>query len=97
MASLSSSRTSDLQTADAQIWTGKGRLNSVSIFTDGTNAASVVLYDGTSASGKVLAKLSIAGATLQSHVNFVSPVAFEVGIFADVTGTGAGYIAYWGG
>lgn len=96
---MASSISSGLKTADAQIATGVNRVNSVELFSDGTNACSVVLYDNTAASGTVLAKVTIGAASLKTteQVVFMNPVRAENGIYADVTGTGAGYIVHYGG
>lgn len=95
---MASSRSSGLKTADAVIQTGHNRINAVTLITDGTNAASVIVYDNASAaSGLVLAKVTAAGAQNTVHVIFENPVYAENGLYADVTGTGAGYIVYFGG
>lgn len=95
---MASSRSSGLKTADAVIQTGRNRINAVTLITDGTNAASVIVYDNPSAaSGLVLAKVTASGAQNTMHVIFENPVAAEDGLYADVTGTGAGYIVYYGG
>jgi hypothetical protein len=95
---MASSRSSDLKSADAAIAAGANRVNAVTLLTDGTNAASVILYDNaTAASGKVLAKVKATGAELIKHVLFENPVYAENGIYADVTGTNAEYIVYYGG
>lgn len=95
---MASSRSSGLKTADAVIATGRNRINAVTLITDGTNAANVIVYDNASAaSGVVLAKVSASGAQNTMHVIFENPVVAEDGVYADVTGTGAGYIVYYGG
>ncbi len=95
---MASSRTSDLKSADAAIAAGRNRLNAVTILTDGTNAATLILYDNaTAASGKVLFKGIVVGANRVGHFLFENPVVAENGIYADVTGTGAEYIVYFGG
>lgn len=96
---MASSISSGLKTADALIATGVNRVNSVELFSDGTNACSVVLYDNTAGSGTVLAKVTIGAASLKTteQVVFMNPVRAENGIYADVTGTGAGYIVHYGG
>lgn len=87
---------SGLKNADAAIQAGAGRLRGVSLIGDGTNAASIVIYDNaTAASGKALAKLSLkAGETYVSAVIPEEGVCVNAGIYADVTGTGAEYIVY---
>ena len=95
---MASSYSSGLKAADAVIATGVNRVNAVTLITDGTNAASIILYDNASAaSGKELAKVTAAGADNTKHILFENPVRAENGIYADVTGTGAGYIVYFGG
>lgn len=95
---MASSRSSGLKTADAVIGTGRNRINAITLITDGTNAASVIVYDNASAaSGLELGKVSAAGAQNTVHVIFENPVVAENGIYADVTGTGAAYIVYFGG
>jgi hypothetical protein len=83
--------------ADTLIWTGKNRVNAITVLTDGTNAATVDLYDNTSASGKIGAKGKCVGTGLINHIIFENPVLFENGIYADVTGTGATFIVFFGG
>lgn len=95
---MASSRSSGLKSADAVIATGRNRINAVTLITDGTNAGNVVVYDNASAaSGLVVAKVSGSGAQNTVHVIFENPVICEDGIYADVTGTGANYIVYYGG
>lgn len=95
---MASSRSSGLKTADAVVATGRNRINAITLITDGTNAANVVVYDNSSgASGLVLGKVSAAGTQNTVHVIFENPVVAENGIYADVTGTGAAYIVYFGG
>ena len=95
---MASSRSSGLKTADAVIQTGRNRINAVTLLGDGTNAASLILYDNASAaSGTVLAKVTALAATRLTHILFENPVIAEDGIYADVSGTGAEYIVYYGG
>ena len=95
---MASSRSSGLKTADAVIQTGRNRINAITLLGDGTNAASVIVYDNASAaSGVVLAKVTALAATRFTHVLFENPVIAEEGIYADVSGTGAEYIIYYGG
>jgi len=91
-----SSQSSGLKSADAAIMAQPGKLTSLMVCADGTNAATVVLYDNASAaSGTVIAKIIVdAGATQESFsVDF--PIDCLNGIYADVTGTGAEYIVHY--
>jgi hypothetical protein len=97
---MASSRSSGIKSADAVIATGRNRVNAITLLSDGTNACSVVVYDNASAaSGTAVGKVSIGAASLKKteHVVFENPVLCEDGIYADVTGTGAEYIVYFGG
>lgn len=95
---MASSRSSGLKTADAVIQTGRNRINAITLLGDGTNAASVIVYDNASAaSGVVLAKITALATDRFTHVLFENPVVAEDGIYADVSGTGAEYIIYYGG
>ena len=95
---MASSRSSGLKTADAVIATGRNRINAITLLGDGTNAASVIVYDNASAaSGVVLAKVTAAATTRLTHIIFENPVVAEDGIYAEVSGTNAEYIIYFGG
>ena len=95
---MASSRSSGLKTVDSVIQTGRNRINAITLLGDGTNAASVIVYDNAStASGVILAKVTAETATRFTHVLFENPVVAENGIYADVSGIGAEYIIYYGG
>ena len=95
---MASSRSSGLKTTDAVIAVGRNRINAITLLADATNAASVIIYDdASSATGTVLAKVKVVAGGVLQHVIFENPVITEAGIFADVTGTGAEYIVYFGG
>lgn len=85
---------SDLLSASAAIMVYPGRLMGLTVLTDGTNAATVTIYDNASAaSGLVLAKLIVPGAT--SSVAQRLPdfgVVANNGIYASISGTGAACI-----
>ena len=90
--------TSGLKTADALIRTGKGILAGVQIITDGTNDATLVIYDGVTAAGDVLFKMTVTGTDDAIPVNLpIDGVYASTGLYADVTvaaGT-VGYIVYF--
>jgi hypothetical protein len=87
---------SGIKAADTLIYTGRGTLNGLTVYTDGTNAATVTLYDGTTAAGNILTQVIVAGADRTESVIFNLAVRCLNGIYADVTGTGATYIVYFG-
>lgn len=95
--SMNPSTSSGLKSADGIILAMPGRLMGLQVNADGTNQATVVLYDNASAaSGTVLAKV-IVDATLTSEELVVGEAGVVVnnGIYADVTGTGAEFIVYF--
>lgn len=94
---MASSISTGVLNADTLIFTGRNRINAITVITDGTNAATVDLYDNTSAANKIAVKAKCAGADLINHFIFENPVIMENGIYADVTGTGATFIVFYGG
>jgi len=94
---MATSISSGVLNADALLFTGRNRINAISVFTDGTNAATVDLFDNTAASGTIRVKAKCLGANLMNHIIFENPVLFENGIYVDLTGTGATVIVYFGG
>ncbi len=95
---MATSISSGLKTADALIATGRNRINGIILNGDGTNAASVVIYDNTAASGKVVDKVVLGAGHVHGdqHI-FTNPILCEHGIYADVTGPGAEYVVFYGG
>ena len=91
-----SSANTGLQTTSQLTFNGRNRINAVSLFGDGVNAATLNIYDNTSASGKVAVKVQVKAADYQNHVIFTQPVYMENGIYNSLTGTGANYIVYYG-
>lgn len=89
--------TSDLKTTDAAIMLLPGRLMGVTLLGDGTNAASLVIYDSPSAAtGKVLAKINLDAGLVCQDLNIPNHgIIANQGLYADVTGTGAEYIVYF--
>lgn len=75
--------------------TGKGTVNSIQLTADGTNAATVTIYDATSAAGKVVAVLSIPATGVYNAVVFVNALRCDDGVTVVVAGTGAtAYVGY---
>ena len=94
---MATSISSGVLSADTLIWTGKNRVNAITVLTDGANAATLELYDNTSATGTKRVVGKCLGANLINHIIFENPVLFENGIYANVTGTGATFIVFFGG
>lgn len=92
-----SSRSSDIKSTSALIATGANKINAITFLGDGTNSSTLTIYDGTSASGKVLAKVVNRPSDQQNHIIYTNPVKCETGIYASLSGTGGTYIVYFGG
>ena len=76
---------SGLLAASAAVDEAAAELYGVTLVTDGTNAASVILYDHASAaSGTELANLNAAATSSAVHASFNPPVAASNGIYAEL-------------
>lgn len=91
-----SSLNTGVLSASSLTYTGRNRINAVSLFGNGTNTATLDIYDNTSAAGKVAVRVQVRASDYQNHVIFTQPVLMENGIFNQLTGTGANYILYYG-
>ena len=89
---MKATRSSGLQTGDAIISSRPAILSGAEIITDGVNDATLVVYNNTSAAGQVLFKGKVTGPSNFGGATYEIPVNAELGIFADITGTGAAYI-----
>lgn len=71
-------------TADAQVYTGSGKLHSLSCRESAAvaAAATIILRDGTSATGTALAYVELA-ADRSETIAFSEPVEFGTGLFLD--------------
>lgn len=95
-APIGGCNSSGLKTSDAAVLASPGWFCGVEIVTDGTNAATVIVYDNASAaSGTVLFKGTVAGASNFGGATYDIPVRAPNGIYVDVTGTNAAYIIYF--
>lgn len=68
-----------------------GLLTSCLVRTDGTNAATVTIYDNTAASGKILGEWLVAGASGYGGRNWPEKAfaQFDIGLYISISGTGA--------
>lgn len=94
---MASSQSSGVLNANTLVFNGRQRINALTVFTDGTNDATVSLYDNTAASGKIAVKGLCVGANKINHIIFENPVFMQDGLYAAVSGTGATFIVYYGG
>lgn len=96
MSGHTSCQATDKLLASAPVVAGRQMFRGVSINTDGTNAATVVIYDNaTAASGKIIGTFACPGATLNRDVIFNEPVRVYNGIYASISGTGASCNVYF--
>jgi hypothetical protein len=95
MAKLDGATSSGEKSASALILTGRGQISAVMLYTDGTNAATLTLYDNTSGSGTKLYVHKV-GVTADANEDwggrvFTIPVKCNAGIYATLTGANATY------
>jgi hypothetical protein len=78
------------KTADAIIVDGPGRFYGIVVATDATNAVTVSIYDGLSATTLLIPTFIVpTSATNRSQMYiFNIPITFNVGLFVDVTFSG---------
>lgn len=79
---------SGLLSATTQVYTGATFLTGVQVITDGTNAATVKVYDGTSAVDKLVAQFQVVGTDLNGGRSF-QHLYMSKGIYVAISGTGA--------
>ena len=79
--------------SSGQACSGKCYLTGLTVYTNGTNDATVVVYDGTSASGKEVSRMKVFGGLFVDKLPpFTFPVFCQSGIYLTISGTGAGAI-----
>lgn len=74
------------------ILTGRGLLASILLLTDGSNDATLTVYDNTAASGKIVRKFKVLASEEFGGTILPYPIYMENGIYVAVSGTGATYI-----
>lgn len=90
---MSTAISSDLLAAGTTTVVANGSyLNSLQVLTDGTNAATVTVFNNTAGSGVVVAKIIVPGASSYNGISFRNPIRCDIGITVVVSGTGAGAI-----
>jgi hypothetical protein len=84
-------QSSGLKTAGTyQIFVGRGVISAVHAISDGTNVATVTIYDNAAgdSSGNVLAKVNGSVTTGSNGAYFTTPVRCDIGCTMIVAGTG---------
>lgn len=83
--------------ASAVIFTGPGNLHGIVVSTDGTNAATIDVYDNTSAAGTKLVPTWVVTSSATDRtqtLGFYPPVRFEKGCYVNLSVAGGGTAAY---
>lgn len=94
--SMNKVQSSDLKSVSSIINAAPCGLTGISAFTNGTNAATLTIYDNaSSATGKVLAQLAFPGANLGGYQSFPTNVQAVNGLYASVSGIGATFIIHY--
>lgn len=83
------------QTSSVTIDTGSGELRGVNINTDGSNNATVILYDNTAASGTKLWEQVILGTDITGGFFDGFGIEYDTGIYLSISGTGASANVYF--
>ena len=85
-----------LATGVTTIFTGVSLISSIQGISDGTNPATVTVYDNTTNSGKVLAVVKVLPADPSKIYTFCSRLRADIGVTVEVTGTGAQAVIGYG-
>lgn len=76
-------------TASGQAVTGPCWITAVQVVTNGSNDATITVYDGTSTSGGMIGTYYVPGALYGDRVVWTFPRRVVNGIYVNVSGTGA--------
>lgn len=82
------------KTSSVVIATGAGHLCGCGINTDGSNNATVILYDSLAASGTKLWEQVVLGADVTGGFFAFAPIKFTTGVYLSISGTGASANVY---
>jgi hypothetical protein len=88
-------RSSGLLTASGQVFTGKCKLVSIHVNNDSGSACQIKVFDGTSNTGKELARINLDGTTVQNLEFDMHGVLCSVGLYyEETTGNANVFIHY---
>lgn len=85
-------------TSSALIYTGKGYYHGIKVNTDGTNSATVVVYDNTSGTGTVIDPSTVYTTSASSRVmasGFSPPLYFRTGLYIAITCSGTASVTVY--
>lgn len=89
------STSTGLQTTDQAALVARPCLIHAVVLTTAAAAGELLLYDGLTATGTVVAAIKTATNNDSTHQHFDAPVYCKLGLSTDVTGAGASYIVYY--
>lgn len=97
MALFEALKPSGEKDADTAIMNAKGYFGGILIITDGTNDATVALWDNASAASgtEIAPAIKVAGGDNYGGFLLLRPIYCDNGIYANVSGTGAKYEVYY--
>lgn len=79
--------------ASALVFSGAGTMKAVLLYTDGTNDASLTIYDNTAASGKIIREVHAKGSDGKGPFGNENAFVYcSTGCYAALSGTGAYFI-----
>jgi len=74
----------------------RGIVSSVMAIADGTNQATVEVFDGADDTGVLLVQLIVDAGLVSKSINLSRAVRYTAGLYIKITGTGAGGIVHIG-
>jgi hypothetical protein len=92
-------QSSGVLTGVSLLFNGRHTLNSIQVFGDGVNTATVNVYDNSTNSGKIAAKLVLPAATaalVSTSLAFARAVRLDNAFTVEVIGVGASAIVTYG-
>jgi hypothetical protein len=89
-------RCSGLLTESTLVNTGRTRLHSMLMLTNGMTDLTVIVYDNTVASGTIVVKYKLVGTLYFATINFYEyPLWLYNGLYASLSGFGGEVIVYY--
>lgn len=90
------SKSTGVLSANTLVWTGRNYISSVIAGGDGTNIATVNIYDGLNTGGVKVMSFIVPAGTRQTIFVPASSVTVDVGLYVEVSGTGANATVMFG-
>lgn len=93
---MSNAISSGVLTANTLLWTGRHLLAGVIAGADGTNEATINIYDGTSTAGSKILSLTVPVGQRQCMALPCKSIQLTTGLYVEVSGTGASAQVFYG-